>query len=139
MGRIKFDDKTKSRIQIDDPQIRRRLTDADMARALGAEFIGVVPKGGNLLSAYALRNELFDRLRSSGGRPSLEGTDIRTKVPMRKSSWEKLEGIAKAVETESFHPTASQVASVLLDLAIAEYESDKVDIEQHARELVATE
>jgi hypothetical protein len=139
MGRIQFDDKTKRRIQADDPQTRRRLTDVDMAQALGAEFVGVAPKAGNLLSAYALRNELFERLRSSGGRPSLEGADIRTKVPMRKRSWEKLEGIAKAVETASFHPTASQVASVLLDLAITRYESDEVNIEQHARELATAE
>jgi hypothetical protein len=139
VGRIQFSDKTKPRIQIDEPQTRRRLNDADMMQALGAEFIGVVPKGGNLLSAFALRNQLFERLRSSGGRPSLEGADIRTKVPMRKSSWDKLEGIAKAVETESFHPTPSQVASVLLDLAIAKFEFDKVDIEQRAREMVETE
>lgn len=139
MGRIQFTDKTKPGIRFEDPQTRRRLTDADVEQALGGEFIGAAPKGGNALSVYALRNELFVRLRSSGGRPSLEGADVRTKVPMRKSSWEKLEGIAKAVETENFHPTASQVASVLLDLAITKYESAKVDIEQHAKEFVATE
>lgn len=136
MARIRFDDKAKPRIRFDDPQSRRRITDADMAGALGAEFVGTLPPGGNILSAYALRNELFERLRSSGGRPALEGTDIRTKVPMRKSSWEKLEGIAKSVETESFHPTASQVASVLLDLAIARYEAEQIDIERHAKELM---
>ena len=139
MGRIQFDDKTKSRIQFDDPQTRRRLTDRDVEQALGAEFVGVLPKGGNPLSAYALRNELFERLRSSGGRPSLVGADIRTKVPMRTSAWEKLEVIAKSVETKTFHPTASQVASVLLDLAITKYEAEDVDIEQRAKELVAAE
>ena len=139
MGRIQFEDKVKRRVQIDDPQTRRRLTDDDLAQTLGAEFVGAAPQGGNLLSAYALRNALFERLRSSGGRPSLEGADIRTRVPMRKSSWEKLEGIAKAVETKNFHPTAAQVASVLLDLAISQYKVDEVDIERHARELATAE
>jgi hypothetical protein len=56
MGRIQFTDKTKPDIRFDDPRTRRRLTDADVEQALGAEFIGAAPKGGNAVSAYALQN-----------------------------------------------------------------------------------
>lgn len=66
MGRIQFDDKVERRVQIDDPRTRRRLTDDDLAQTLGAEFVGAAPRGGNLLSAYALRNELFERYPDQG-------------------------------------------------------------------------
>ena len=74
------------------------------------------------MSAYAVRRELFRRLRSTGGRPGLDGTDIKPKIPMRQSRWKKLEQLARRVESDGFHPTPAQLASVILDAGIDQFE-----------------
>ena len=62
----------------------------------------------------ALRDELTRRLQSTGGRPALEGADRRPKIPMSDAMWSACEAIAAACATAGFHPTAGQVASVLI-------------------------
>ncbi len=74
------------------------------------------------MSAFALRQELFRRLRSRGGRPGLDGTKIKPKIPMRRSRWKKLEQLAKRLERESFHATPAQLASIILDVGIDQFE-----------------
>ena len=135
MAKLEFSDKGKAPLQIDEPNSRRRLTKDEIEKGLGAEYVGEIPTTDNSFTAYALRNELVKRLRSSGGRPALAGTDVRYRVPMRGSKWRRLAEIAKAVETETFRPTVTQVASVLLDLAIDKYELGQVDVEAYAREM----
>ena len=89
------------------------------------------------MSAYALRQYLFRRLRSTGGRPSLRGADIKPKIPMRRSRWKKLERLAKQVESETFHPTPAQLASVILDAGIDRFEQslrlDSAEVEKLSR------
>jgi hypothetical protein len=69
-----------------------------------------------------LRQEFFRRLRSTGGRPGLAGTDMKPKIPMRRSSWEKLERLATKVARDGRHPTPAQLASVILDAGIDQLE-----------------
>jgi hypothetical protein len=118
MGRLVITDKPRSRLEIAEPRTRRRITPEEIEVDLGAERVAAVPPGGSPMSAFALRRELFRRLRSTGGRPGLEGADMKPKIPMRRSSWKKLEQIAKQVETSDFHPTQAQLASIILDAAI---------------------
>ncbi|KAF0225735.1 MAG: hypothetical protein FD176_182 [Rhodospirillaceae bacterium] len=61
-------------LQFDEPQTRRRLTQEDIEKGLGAELVGTLPTGDNPMVAFALRDELLRWLRSSGG---LQGVDKR--------------------------------------------------------------
>lgn len=89
-----------------------------VARELGAEPLGVVPTEANPVSLYALRAALLDRRRSSGGRPGLEGTVRRQKIPLTDAQWSQLESIAQLVRASGIKVSAGQVASQLLDLAL---------------------
>jgi hypothetical protein len=118
MGRLVITDKPKPRLEIVEPRTRRRITPEDVETGLGAELVASVPSGGSPMAQFALRQELFRRLRSTGGRPGLVGVEMKPKIPMRRSSWNKLEAFAKQLETTDFHPSPSQLASVILDAAI---------------------
>jgi hypothetical protein len=122
MGRLVITDKPKPRLEIAEPRTRRRITPEEIENGLGATRVASVPSGGSPMSAFALRQELFHRLRSTGGRPGLDGADMKPKIPMRRSSWKKLEQIARQVETADFHPTPAQLASVILEAAIQRFE-----------------
>ena len=139
MVRLVITDKPKPRLEIVEPRTRRRITPEEIEQGLGAERVGSVPPGGSPMSAYALRQELFRRLRSTGGRPGLDGTDMKPKIPMRRSRWEKLERLAKEVESETFHPTPAQLASVILDTGIDQFELalhlSSAEMERVAREI----
>src|SRR5260370_12565202 len=60
-----------------------RVEPAEFAAALGAEPCGERrSKHLDLISLGELGNELLKRLRSTGGRPALEGATERCKVPL---------------------------------------------------------
>ncbi|MBV8128094.1 MAG: hypothetical protein JO114_10615 [Planctomycetaceae bacterium] len=118
MARLVITDSPKPRLELVEPRTRRRITPEEVEKGLGAERVGMISSGGSPISAYALRQELFRRLRSTGGRPALDGTDMRPKVPMKRSQWKKLERLAELVKGDNFHPTPAQLASVILDTGI---------------------
>ena len=122
MARLVITDKPKPRLEVVEPRTRRRLTPDEIAKALGAEVVAILPPGGSPMSAYALRMELFNRLRSTGGRPGLDGADIKPKVPMSRSRWKQLETLAERIGSDGFHPTPAQLASVILDKGIEQIE-----------------
>jgi hypothetical protein len=122
MARLVVTDSPRPRLEIAEPQTRRRITPEEIEKGLGAERAGNVPPGGSPISAYAVRQELFCRLRSTGGRPALAGMDVKPKIPMRQSQWKKLEDLARRVQSDSFHPSPAQLASVILDAGIDEFE-----------------
>jgi hypothetical protein len=97
-----------------------RIEPATVQAALGAEpsdlaigGIGVGP-----LSLFQVREELFQRLQSTGGRPSLAGTSRRMKIPLSDRQWEELEDIATEVASPGFSPSPGQIASVLITLSL---------------------
>ncbi len=122
MARLVITDKPKPRLEVVEPTTRRRITPEEVEKGLGAERVAVLPPGGSPISAYAVRLELFQRLRSTGGRPSLDGTDIKPKIPMRRSRWKKLERLAELVKRDNFRPTPAQLASIILDAGIDQLE-----------------
>ena len=63
MARLVVKDTPKPRLEVAEPRTRRRITPGDIEEGLGAEGIAVVPPVGSPMSAYALRQELFRRLR----------------------------------------------------------------------------
>jgi hypothetical protein len=92
---------------------------ATVAQALGAEEAGTsTGMGGSPGSLVQLRAELARRLQSSGGRPSLEGATRRVKIPVTDSQWRELEDLAASLSDQGFSPSAGQVASALLSLAL---------------------
>lgn len=96
----------------------RRVPTAGLGDRLGAEVVGSAPaRGGSPLSRAALREEAFRRLRSTGGRPGLEGTD-RKKIPLTAGDWEKIERVANDISEPGFRPSPMQVASVVLSVAL---------------------
>jgi hypothetical protein len=122
MARLVITDKPKARLELIEPRTRRSITPEEIEKDLGAERVAIIPRGGSPISAYALQQQLFHRLRSTGGRPSLDGTDIKPKIPMRRSRWRKLERLAELVKSDNFHPTPAQLASVILDAGIDQLE-----------------
>jgi hypothetical protein len=113
------------RIVPTDPTTRRvalkastsRRSAVDVGRALGAEQIASDPRAGSPLGFAAVREEIFHRLRSSGGRPGFEGAD-RKKIPLTPKDWEIAEQVAIQIAEPGFRPSAGQVAGVLLSLAL---------------------
>ena len=122
MARLVTTDKKSPRLEIVEPRTRRRLSPQEIETGLGAERFASVPSGGSPMSAYAIRQELFRRLRSTGGRPALDGADIKPKIPIRHSQWKKLEDLAKKVTVENFRPTPAQLASVILSTGIEQFQ-----------------
>jgi hypothetical protein len=109
--------KKAERIQNTGPSLPR-IKPSEFAAAIGAEPCGE-PHSERLdpISLLALGNELLKRLRSTGGRPSLEGATEQCKVPLRPEDAKALEEIGKAIEQETdARPSLGQIASVILKL-----------------------
>jgi hypothetical protein len=70
------------------------------------------------ITLFAVREELVQRLQSSGGRPGLAGTTRRAKIPLSDEEWLRLEELAASLSSPGFAPSAGQVASVLLTLSL---------------------
>jgi hypothetical protein len=101
------------------PSTRPRLDPAEVAKALGAKPTSVqVDAASGPVTLLAVRQELFRRLQSSGGRPGLPDADKVAKVPVSEAQWKRLEELAAAMAAPGFSPSAGQVANVLLAWAL---------------------
>jgi hypothetical protein len=127
----------KSRIKITDksfPQIKDTSKKAEQIKvstikaSLGAEEVLELEnhEKGSPLQFFALRQELYQRLRSIGGRKSLEGVDRRQKIPLSDEDWEKLQKLAEQHQNKKVRPSPAQVASVLLHQALQELEQKAI-------------
>lgn len=95
----------------------KRVSQAEFARALGAEPVGKTgPRSP--ISMAGIYRELSERLRSSGGRPALEGADRRQKIPITEADWEALERLSETLSAGGTTASPGQVASVLLHQAV---------------------
>ena len=116
--RIQPSEPTVKRIQATEPAARR-LDPQAVADALGGEPCPErVAGSAGPVTLYALRQELLSRRQSSGGRPGIEGTSFRAKIPVGEDDWQRLEALATSLSAAGFSPSAGQVASVLLSLAL---------------------
>jgi hypothetical protein len=98
---------------------RSKLDPTEVAKALGAKPVPAkIPEGAGPISLFAVRQELFRRLQSSGGRPGLPDADKVAKVPVSETQWKRLEQLAAAMASPGFSPSAGQVANVLLTWAL---------------------
>jgi hypothetical protein len=112
---------------VDTGLTRPKLDPAKVAKALGAQ--PTEAKADNAqgpITLFALRQELFHRLTSTGGRPSLPDTDGITKVPTSEKQRVQLEQLAEAIAENGFSPSAGQVANVLLSWALEQLGPDAI-------------
>ena len=94
---------------------RARRIAVDLGKAFGGVFVGRLPRGqAGPVALLAVRTELARFLRSTGGRPSLEGTTRRQKIPLADADWADLQDLAAQLGTTAPRATAGQVASVIL-------------------------
>ena len=121
--RITITSPTLPRIEVTSPRLPR-IEPEVVAAALGAEPVGEKRPGHpGPLTLYAMRAEMMRRRVSQGGRPRIEGTDQRVKVPISDQDWQALESLASSLASKGFTPSAGQVASVLLNMAIRSVQS----------------
>lgn len=111
---------------VDISPTRPKLDPAEVAAALGAKPAGVSVTGQGPLTLLAVRQELFRRLQSTGGRPGFADADKIGKVPLSAAQWKRLEELAAAVSEDGFSPSAGQVANVLIGWALGQLETEAV-------------
>jgi hypothetical protein len=93
----------------------RSLSPDAIAKALGSEQVVRMAKvHGAPISLHALRRELERRVRSTGGRPALEGATKIQKIPLKPEDWSRLEKLAARLARQGVSATAGQVASVMV-------------------------
>ena len=110
---------------------KRLVNNRVIAKALGAKETGVeVSTKKGPISLFSLRQFLVDRLRSTGGRPRLDGTvGKRNKIPLFSEDWEKLEDLANYYrETEGINVSSGQLASVLIHAGISKVDTSKIKL-----------
>jgi hypothetical protein len=116
--RIRTIEPTAPRLRTTDATVPR-IDPRAVAEALGGEPCSEHREGApGPITLYALRQELLGRRQSSGGRPGIEGTSFRAKIPLGERDWQRLESLAATLSAEGFSPSAGQVGSVLLSLAL---------------------
>lgn len=104
----------------------RRVDAENLAAALGATRArGSARRRGGVLSLLALGERIGALMRSTGGRPSLEGRARRQKIPITDAEWERLENLAERLESSGVRASAGQVASVLLHEALEQLDSGR--------------
>jgi hypothetical protein len=86
-----------------------------IAKALGADdAVSRKNVHGAPISLHALRRELETRVRSTGGRPALEGATKIQKIPLKPEDWSRLEELAARLSRQGVSATAGQIASVMV-------------------------
>lgn len=110
---IKVKGKALRKVRVEGPALER-IVPSVIADALGAEKTGKsVSVRQGPVALFGLRQALSERLRSTGGRPSL-GVGRRQKIPLDEADWEFLCKLSEMLADEGVHPTPGQVASELL-------------------------
>ena len=93
----------------------RSVGPQEIAKALGAvEVVSREKVHGAPIGLHALRRELESRVRSTGGRPALEGATKIQKIPLKPEDWSRLEDLAGELSRQGVSATAGQVASVMV-------------------------
>jgi len=114
--RVELTGKTNRRIVLKDT-VTRRVSPSDVGDRLGAEAVGAASAPRSRFTFAAVRQEAFQRLKSTGGRPGLEGAE-RKKIPLTHRDWEIVERVADHIAEPGFRPSPGQVASILLSMTL---------------------
>ncbi len=95
----------------------KKLQQDKFSKALGANRISSlnVKKLQGPLGLLALREEIRNRLHSTGGRPTDPAWKERRCVPFKSEIWNKLMILAGKMSTEDRKVTPAQVAAILVE------------------------
>lgn len=93
-----------------------KISHEEVAEIFGAEPCGVRVTGNNPITLAAVRDFLHRKLRSSGGRPAIEGIEQkRNKIPMVKGDWERLSQMAaKLSQQGTIKTTPGQLVAAII-------------------------
>lgn len=101
---------------------QERIDHKVVGEAMGAKEIGItIDTNKGPISLFTLRQFLVERLRSSGGRPTLKGSSKkRNKIPLLEDDWHKLKAIADyCKEKDGITVSPGQVASAIIHSMVA--------------------
>lgn len=95
-----------------------------IAEALGASRVVELeqPASGGPLDLLALRHEVSERIRSTGGRPTDPAWTLARQVPFKTESWERLQDLAEEIGTGGRRVGAAQLAALLVESGLEEVE-----------------
>jgi hypothetical protein len=96
-----------------------KLAAEAVADALQAEAVASSDLHGSALTVYSLRDAIYRRLTSTGGRPALAGSVRRQKIPLSDQDWDELKRIAEN-ELGSKAISPAQVGAMLIRLGLAQ-------------------
>ena len=101
----------------------RKIPVKAVAEALGGKVVSTTKRRNTSpVGLIALREQVSRLLKSTGGRPALENSEGRQKIPLQKGDWERLQKLAEEIAGDEKKPTPAQIASLLLHRAIDEAE-----------------
>jgi hypothetical protein len=79
-----------------------------------------------------LTNEVKRRMQSTGGRPKVVGTSIRRHIPVTEVDDAVLKALSTTLSEQGVRATPAQVAGVILQLAIEEYDRAEKSARKHS-------
>jgi hypothetical protein len=120
---IKVTGKTVRRVRDTGPTLPR-VEPERVREAVGADAeAGAAGRPQGPVALFGLRQSLSERLRSTGGRPTL-GHTRRQKIPMSEADWDLLCKLAEELADEGGSPSPGQVASELLHQRLLELQGE---------------
>lgn len=98
--------------------------DDAIAKALGASRVVELdhPASGGPLDLLALRREVGERIRSTGGRPTDPAWTLARQVPFKSESWIRLQDLAEEIGTSGRRVGPAQLAALLVESGLDEVE-----------------
>ena len=112
--------------------MRRRVDPSVLERAVRAdETVPGPAQADTPLGFVAIRQGLAGRLRSTGGRPGFADAE-RRKIPVIEPVWRIVAQAAEAMARPGFHPSAAQVASAILAIAVRTMAPETMREAEHA-------
>lgn len=128
MAQVKFVSGMRPNAGLRDTSPKRRLLEpALVEKAFSAKAAG----SSRGLDLFAIRDAMEKMLRSTGGRPALQGTTAQAKIPRISEDWNRLQEIALAANHLRHKPSTGQIAAVVLHLALERIPAK--DLEEAAR------
>jgi len=98
------------------------LSKDEFKAAFGAKAMNLhVGNDSSPVALLQLREQVMERLRSTGGRPALSDAAKKMKIPVTEQDWRDMEKIAQNIEGGKFKPSTAQVASVILHMALQSF------------------
>jgi hypothetical protein len=112
--------------------MQRRIDPSVLENSVGAgETIPGPAQTDTPLGFVAVRQELAGALRSTGGRPGFPGAE-RRKIPVTEPVWRIVAHAAETMAGPGFHPSAAQVASAILAVAVRTLAPETIREAEHA-------